>query len=211
MDNLDIYARQFDELFPTYVDQRYQEIRHLLESYDVPEAREFVQSDVFSRAARLVAPLAAIKNYKSQIPFPEDLAPVVTCIIEIRTTEVTPNAMESHGPLLHRLLSLQGFQLPTASAVMHFCRPNCFPIVDRNVEAACCLLQERFPEDFALLATPKLPGPNTSAQNKTVKYLDFIAFINKVVELQRSYGDSPDYRYVDRALMVLGSTTPPAA
>jgi hypothetical protein len=78
--------------------------------------------------------------------------------------------------------------------------------VDKNVEAACEILRDAHASDFGGLRVPKLPAPKTSALNKLEKYRAFMAFIDRVVQLQRNqYGGEPDYRFVDRALMVLGA------
>ncbi len=88
------------------------------------------------------------------------------------------NVLHAHSEQIDALLKLEGFQLPTVSAVLHYCHPNAFPIVDVNVEAACALLKEQHEMDFVNLNKPTLPASNTSVKNKKGKYLAFIVFIN---------------------------------
>ncbi len=205
MDNLDKYAQFFDAAYPNYADARYAEIKQLVALYDSANVLNIVQGHQFSEFVELIRPLTAIKNYKSQVPFPEQLQDVICCIIQIRKKKVgSPDISSNHADLFEKLISIQGFQLPTVSAVFHFCHPDHFPIVDVNVKAACALLKARFPHDFSVLEEPILPAPNTSVRNKMEKYAAFIAFISKVVSHQRVFSGNPTYRYIDKALMVIG-------
>lgn len=205
MFDLDKYAKHFDGAYRDYADARYGEIAQLLARYDDRTVRATLHSQHFLEAASLIQPVIAVKNYKSQVPFPEALLEVISCIVEIRQTAVSPeDVFGNHQALFERLLSFQGFQLPTVSAVFHFSHPRHFPIVDVNVEAACDLLKQRCQEDFKGLEVPALPAANTSAANKLRKYRMFIAFIRRVLELQSAHVAQPSYRYVDKALMVLG-------
>jgi hypothetical protein len=204
MENLDRYARFFDAAYPEYTEVRYKEIGRLVSRYDAPEILSVVRGQQFAEFVDLVRPLTAIKNYKSQVPYPENLQEVVCCIIGIRVTPVGhPDIFRNHKPLFEQLVSVQGFQLPTVSAVFHFCHADCFPIVDVNVKAACAILKERYPNEFSHHEAPLLPAPNTSAINKLRKYEAFVAFIDRIRSLQRAYGGSPTYRHTDKALMVL--------
>ena len=207
MDSLEEYANIFDKEYPAYADARYGEIAALMKIYDTTNVVARAQSDEFAKALQLIVPVIAIKNYKSQIPFPEDLVSVIQCMASIRS--ITPSGsdiLNCHKDSFDKLLSLQGFQLPTVSAIFHFSHPKYFPIVDVNVEAACILLKERYPTDFAALDEPSLPAAATSAVNKAKKYGTFIKFIDKVRELQGKCGGQADFRYIDKALMVLGVT-----
>jgi hypothetical protein len=207
MDSLEEYANIFDKEYPAYADARYGEIAALMKIYDTTNVVARAQSKEFARFLKLIVPVIAIKNYKSRIPFPEDLVSVVLCMASIRSvTSSGSNKLNCHKPTFEKLLSLQGFQLPTVSAIFHFSRPKHFPIVDVNVEAACRLLKERYPTDFAELDAPSLPADNTSAANKAKKYGGFIKFIAKVRKLQGKHGGKADFRYIDKALMVLGVT-----
>jgi hypothetical protein len=206
MDSLEKYARIFDKKYINYSDVRHQKISTLIKVYDTPDVAARVQSGEFAKLIELIAPVIAIKNYKSQIPFPEDLVSVVLCIIEIRSAPPSSSdVLSRHKAPFDKLLSLQGFQLPTVSAVLHFSHPEYFPIVDVNVEAACSHLKKIYPDDFTMLDEPSLPAVTTSADNKTEKYGVFIKFINKVRELQGGHGGQADFRYIDKALMVLGA------
>jgi hypothetical protein len=206
MDSLDRYARIFDESYPDYADARYEEIRRLVAIYDSEDATNLIASDDFSRFSALIRPVISAKNYKSQIPFPEDFQAAIEAVIAIRRTRSTgsDDKLTAYKVPFERLLSIQGFQLPTASAFMHFCHPSDFPIVDRNVEAACAYLKQLFPDDFEGVDEPSLPAAATSLENKTKKYRIFIRFLDKIRSLQAAHGGPSDYRYVDKALMVLG-------
>ena len=205
MENLDRYAQFFDAAYPEYVEARYAEIKLLVSRYDAAGILNVVQGQQFADFVDLVRPLTAIKNYKSQVPFPENLQEVVGCIIGIRATAVgDPDIFTNHKELFGQLISVQGFQLPTVSAVFHFCHAGHFPIVDVNVKAACALLKERYPNEFSNYGAPLLPAPNTSATNKLNKYAAFVAFIDRVKVLQQAHGGNPTYRLIDKALMVLG-------
>lgn len=205
MDSIEKYAKIFDESYPDYADSRYGEIKKLVEVYDAPGVPDLIAGEDFKRFAALIRPVIAIKNYKSQIPFPEDVAAVIQCVASIRAAKPLPgDILKVHKVQFEKLLSLQGFQLPTVSAVFHFCHPNDFPIVDINVEAACALLKERYPDALKNIEEPSLPAANTSSKNKAEKYLAFIAFITKVKALQAIHGGQSDFRYIDKALMVLG-------
>jgi hypothetical protein len=205
MINLNIYEKSFDTLYPAYSESRYAEIQRLIKIYDSDYVLRSVESPHFLKFIELLKPLISIKNYKSQVPFPEELHDVISCIIKIR--QVTPSPADiflNHQTLFNQLISIQGFQLPTVSAVFHFCHPNHFPIVDRNVVSACELLNRTFPNDFNGMQLPSLPALNTSVENKLKKYAAFIAFINMIVELQRPHLEGANYRYIDKALMVFG-------
>ena len=205
MENLDSYAQLFDAAYPEYAEARYAEINLLVSRYDAVGMLNVVQGQQFANFVELVRPVTAIKNYKSQVPFPENLQEVVGCIVRIRTTAVgNPDRFFNHRELFAHLISVQGFQLPTVSAVFHFCHPGHFPIVDVNVKAACVLLKERYPNEFPSYEVPPLLAPNTSAINKLTKYAAFVAFIDRVKGLQEAHGGNPTYRYIDKVLMVLG-------
>jgi hypothetical protein len=210
MEDLSRYARAFSESYPRYEDQRYLNIVEIVTRYDAAEAAAVAASAEFLRLLPVIQPIIAIKNYKSQVPFPEnDLAEVVRCVIAIRRAE-PGNLLNEPRDLIHKLLKFQGFQLPTASAVLHFSHPEHFPIVDRNVRAACKLLKERFPDGFKDIAVPVLPSVKTKPASKVNAYITFKDFIDRTRELQSHFEESdvfdqtPTYRQIDKALMVLG-------
>lgn len=207
MDDLSRYERAFDAAYPEYADSRYSEIKSLTDTYASGEdLLSVIRSGGFERFAQLLRPITAIKNYKSQTPFPEDIRAVMVNVIELKRCQIGGDALSPKaGQLFSELIAMQGFQLPTVSAVFHFCHPRNFPIVDRNVESACAILKDRNPNDFSEVEGPRLPAPNTTAKNKLAKYRSFIVFIDKIIALQRQgYGGDPDYRFIDKALMVLG-------
>ena len=205
MIDLEPYASQFDKVYPNYGDARYKDLLGLMAHYDSPSILEVLSSEQTKRAIDLIAPLIEVKNYKSQVPFPRDVLGVVSCIAGIRTTAVSPSdVFAHHGTLFERLVETQGFQLPTVSAIFHFCHPGYFPIVDVNVESACRLLQSRFPEDFQSIQTPKLPSLQAKSNTKLESYRCFVRFLSKVIDCQRRYTPGADFRFVDKALMVFG-------
>lgn len=205
MESLEKYRRHFDKSYPDYADARYGEILELVSVYDDPVIVTKLASKAFLEFEALVKPLVAIKNYKSQVPFPENLSGVIRCIAEIKTASIdAKDILKNHRWHLKNLLSIQGFQLPTVSAVLHFCHPDSFPIVDVNVKSACELLSKKYPDDFSGYKVPSLPSPNTSAKNKEEKYLEFIKFIGRVRSLDSTHGKSISLRDADKALMVLG-------
>jgi hypothetical protein len=205
MESLSQYAEAFDHYYPNYSEGRYAQIALLVERYAEHNVLSHIQSAEFQQFSELLRPLIAIKNYKSQVPFPEDLAAVIENIIHIRRTTVGPiDVFGNHADYFNALIQQQGFQLPTVSAVFHFCHRDRFPIVDVNVEAACVLLKEQYPAEFPMSA-PRLPAPSTSPANKLAKYRDFISFIQKIIELQQEHVEDVSLRYIDRALMVLGN------
>ena len=205
MESLKPYAECFEAAYPGYADARYEEIRQLVEIYSDPQIIAFLESEPFAASIRLIRPVVAIKNYKSQVPFPEDIRAAVTCIREIACTTVrADDALAGHATLLNRLLGLQGFRLPTASAVLHFCHPEHFPIVDVNVEAACVCLSQRYPQDFQGIDVPCLPRWHERGDAVVCAYRDFISFIKRVCDLQVEHTPDVSYRYIDKALMVLG-------
>ena len=206
MDNLDRYAQYFDTAYRDYADARYTGIVRLVSSYDAEGILNIIDGQQFGECIKLLQPLIAIKNYKSQVPFPENLREVLRLIINIRQTEVgSSDVFSNHDKYFKQLVSLQGFQLPTASAVFHFCHPKSFPIVDVNVKEACAHLKDLNQKEFANLEAPGLPASNTSSDNKLKKYKEFEGFIKRVMSLQKEqHGGKPTYRYIDKALMVLG-------
>ena len=205
MESLEKYADFFEAAYPDYADARYSKIRMALSLYDGEGAEDFVMSSDFERAVALMLPVILIKNYKSQIPFPENIPAVIKAFFMVKTARVNPDDIfEQLRPAFSHLLSLQGFQLPTVSAVLHFFHPAHFPIVDRNVQSACELLIRQHPESFAGYAPPVMPAPGTSIDNKLKKYLDFIRVIDRIMELHPPGVLSERYREMDKALMVLG-------
>lgn len=204
-DKIDTHAQEFDGKFPEYADNRYGEIANLVNVYRKEWAEPFINEngECLNKLLSLIKPIIAIKNYKSQIPFPEKLDEVIRCVISIiSTTPNTSEILKNHDRDFKKLLETEGFQLPTVSAIFHFCHPSYFPIVDKNVAKACALLKETYRTEFSCVETPSLPAPNTSLRNKINKYIEFIKFINKVKIL---HGGDVDYRHIDKALMVIGS------
>ena len=136
MHDLAPYARAFDTEYPDYADARYAEITSLIDSYGSSEdLLSIIAGKPFELLTELIRPITAVKNYKSQTPFPEDIRPVVANVIELKRCDIGEGTLaQKTGELFRALIKAQGFQLPTVSAVFHFCHPNAFPIVGRNVE-----------------------------------------------------------------------------
>lgn len=204
MENLDKYAEQFDTDYPSYADVRYSGILALMSAYNSDTASALLASESFKQVLEMILPIIAVKNYKSQIPFPEDVFAVVESLIKLKGVTIdTSDRFSGLTLIFNKLESIQGFQLPTISAVFHFCHPENFPIVDINVQAACMVLIERNSE-LAGYKCPKLPAPGTSAANKLEKYKQFIELIDKILDLQSESQAVNNYRSMDKALMVLG-------
>jgi hypothetical protein len=92
-------------------------VLRLVKAYDVADVKDYVKGPDFGKAARVIEPLTAIRNYKSQVPYPSDIAGTITCIIELRKTNVTrKDVLCRHYDTLTRLLGIGAFQLPTVSA-----------------------------------------------------------------------------------------------
>jgi hypothetical protein len=207
MINLQPYVEAFNDLYPDYADARYSEIQALMAVYHDEQVQKIVSGVDFKRYSELLVPLIKIKNYKSQIPFPDQISSVLLKISRLKQSEVpaVPLSGEPEKIFLEFIaMERQGFQLPTLSAVFHFCHPNDFPIVDTNVEAACRLLANWYPGDFGGLEIPRLPVSQTSPANKLRKYRAFIAFLDKICASQSRYMAEVDYRLIDKALMVFG-------
>lgn len=205
MKTLEPYARHFDRSYSNYEDARYKGLLDLVARYDSPSARQLLASAEFKAAIAMIEPLIEIKNYKSQVPFPRDVVATLECIADMRSSAVLPgDPLRNYEAPVLKLLEIEGFQLPTVSAVLHFCHPASFPIVDVNVQAACKLMQSRYPLEFEGLTLPKLPWPQAKTVAKLESYRCFIRFLSKVVEAQRVHTLGADFRFVDKALMVLG-------
>ena len=211
MIDLSPFIDNFDDEFPEYGDDEYGVIRDLAESLRQEEIRAFVNHQQFDEFVSCLLPLIAIRNYKSQVPFPSELRAVVHCMLEIADLDVgnPPGDIEIGAEHFALLTDLQGFELPTVSAVFHFCFPDHFPIVDRYVNAADRHLYD-VDEDNEFRGRPDLvrtvlPAANTSNGNKMNHYKNFIRYAFRIAELQaRQYGHDFSIREVDKGLMVLG-------
>ena len=205
MQNLEIYREYFDEAYPDYADHQYDQIRQFILSLPITaEAITLLNSEEARRIYQLLIPVIKIKNYKSHIPFPIELYEAALIIVNIKNSTSTENMSETHIALFNDLLDIQGFQLPTVSAVLHFCHPSVFPIVDRNIEAACKLLANDYADELQL-ASPSLPVSTTSNSNKLEKYVCFMEFLNRLSMLHnQEHETNYGLRELDKALMVFG-------
>lgn len=177
----------------------------MMARYDSAAIEAILASDAFKSHMAIILPVIAIKNYKTQVPFPADVLAVVEAVVMARkaTIDAADRFKNLEAPF-NELEAIQGFQLPTISAIFHFCHPENFPIVDRNVQAACEILIDRNPE-LTAYECPIIPASGTSAANKLNKYKQFIHVIDGI---KAAHPDSPlknGYRGIDKALMVLGS------
>lgn len=203
MINLEQYRNYFSQAYPDYADGKYSQISDLVMALPTDEETVRILTSADAQATLgLVLPLIKIKNYKSQIPFPEQLFQAASLIVAVKNSAPTTSILDNNAKLFEKLLSLEGFQLPTISAVYHFCHPAVFPIVDRNIEAACRLLSG----EQSKRLSPSLPVFTTSATNKLSKYKAFIQFLTTVRnQHNQEHGTNYDYRELDKALMVYGA------
>lgn len=204
MKNLEIYRKFFDTAYPDYLDTEYEEISRLMRAIpDIDKVISTFKSSEAKDLLGLIIPLIKIKNYKSQIPFPEDIFHTTKLIAEIKNGTPMDNLSEEHVGLFGELLEVEGFQLPTVSAVLHFCHPDFYPIVDRNIESACDSLLKEIQDSG--ITKPKLPASTTSTNNKLTKYRQFILCLTKLRKLHnRQHATNYSFRELDKALMVYG-------
>jgi len=204
--DLSLYQKKFDQQYGEYA-ENYKIVKAHTNRLNTRGLLQELTSVEFRRFATLLEPLVWIKNYKTQSPFPVDVVSVLRCIIELKRSSI-PAARLSKEPerLFLEILRKQGFGLPTVSALFHFCHPNRYPIVDRNVEAACNVLKRQHATDFEDLDAPKLPDAKLPETMKLARYRSFITFIDRIKNLQKQqHGGRPSYRFIDKALMVLGA------
>jgi hypothetical protein len=211
MIDLSPYIGDFDDVFPEYGDGEYAVIRDLADTLQEDEIQAFLDHDQFDVFVSCLLPLIEIRNYKAQVPFPTELRSVLGCMLDIAHLDVgnAPGDIEVGAEQFELLMGLKGFDLPTVSAVFHFCFPNHFPIVDRYVNAADRFLYDedqdnefRGQED---LRRTVLPAANTSIENKKMHYNNFIRFVFRIADLQaHQYGHHFSIREIDKGLMVMG-------
>ena len=206
MKNLEIYRRYFDQAYPDYADDQYIAISNLVAALpNTQVVSEILETESAKKIVDLIIPLVKIKNYKSQIPFPENIHDAVKIIIEIKNSQPEENVSKRHVELFENIVNIKGFQLPTISAVLHFCHPTTYPIVDRNIEEGCGLLQKEYPDEIQEDAVPSLPASTTSSNNKLSKYRGFIKFLANLKKLHNEQHETTyGFRELDKALMVYG-------
>lgn len=208
------WERLFDEKYPRYEDERYQHLLGLYERYAEggrgADALKVVASAEFARCLWFLQGMLAVKNYKGQVPFPENPDEIVAALgFIIRLKRWQPRAAPFSDGALRKifagLLALPGFEFRTVTAIFHFCHPDVFPIADLNVEAACARLKETHPALFGHLPLPRLPLYAMDPAQKIECYKRFIAFLEAARKAEQRRGARlPTFRFVDRALMVLG-------
>ena len=206
MESLEVYRHYFDQAYPDYADSEYAAIAEMIsELPTIDVASKILSSDHSDKVLSLIVPLIRIKNYKSQIPFPVALFDAVKLIVDIKNTAPSEDVSRKHVELFECFIELKGFQLPALSAVLHFCHPKTYPIVDRNIESACGLLSKKFPCELEEDSLPSLPASTTSTKNKLAKYRSFISFLTRVKHLHNEqYKTDYEFRDLDKALMVYG-------
>ncbi|PIE48164.1 MAG: hypothetical protein CSA42_00270 [Gammaproteobacteria bacterium] len=204
MENLEIYRKFFDTAYPNYADTEYEGISRLIRA--IPDIDKVISTFKCSGAKEilgLIVPLIKIKNYKSQIPFPEDIYYAAQLIAEIKNGTPKEKLSKEHVDLFGKLLEIEGFQLPTVSAVLHFCHPAFYPIVDRNIESACNSLLKEIPDSG--ITKPELPASTTTTDDKLSKYRQFISCLTELRKLHNTqYATNYNFRELDKALMVYG-------
>jgi hypothetical protein len=210
------YHDAFDEWFPRYKDSVYTGIHMLVDSYRPPLGKdllEIVNSADFRGSMAVLQPLIAIRNYKSQTPFlyrPRDLVRAIELLVELSACKPgrsDPLSDPTVVDVIKGLLELDGFRLATVSAVCHFCHPKLFPIVDINIQAACLPLKSIYPDYFEGLQPPRLPADRTYADSMAIieRYREFKAFIDAVMRAHSMNVGRVDYRFIDKAMMVIGA------
>lgn len=179
--NLERYRRYFDQAYPAYGNERYENIALLVDNLPTLQAfNTLLKTQQALEVRELLAPLILIKNYKSQTPFPSEPLDVIGIILQIRT-HIQDDLLSEHlQQPFFRLLESEGFQLPTISAIFHFCDRLRYPIVDRNIEAACALLASQYPDEIRADTVPTLPGYGVNNLNKLGAYRKFISFLTAV-------------------------------
>jgi len=200
MINLAKYSAQFEQKFKKYRKSEYQHIVDIVENrLGNKEALNAISSAQFAKAMELLEPVIKMRNYKTQIPFPEDIRAVMLIVVAIKASKPQEKEISAqHKALFIKLITIDSFELPTVSAVFHFCYPEHFPIVDKYIAEACRFLKK---DSKMRLAAPKLPYVNDAVISKFNRYRDFAKFLNLV----RDKYEIPSYRELDMALMVLGS------
>jgi len=206
--DLKSYAEEFDKTFPDYADDPYNGIIKSINGIRKLNP-SIVKTDCFSQLCELLEPIILIRNYKAQTPFPQikDLRTVIESMAKLADISKAEPGCKGYKEIFAKLIEVDGFQLPTVSAFFHFIHPERFPIVDRNVEAACQVL---LPPDTQI----RLPQHSQKADKKYESYLNFIACIREIIKAQRDIkrnredswpNSEDDFRSIDKALMVLGS------
>jgi hypothetical protein len=209
MIDLDPFKKYFDHCYPRYGEKRYNNICLLVKM--LPPSED-IESCLESQQGRtliaVVKSLVEIVNYKSQKPFPTDLPALIREIVRLKRASVNDNRLgHDFEGVFNALLKMEGLQLPTVSAIFHFCYPSQYPIVDRWIAASCELLVERYGQVLGSFPcqAPRLPAPNASEENKLKKYKDFISLLDRIRQVQESqYQTAYCYRELDKALMVFG-------
>jgi len=206
MRNLALYANYFDRVYKNYGDAPYREILTLIDNLpELDEKISALEDETLDLLKEFIQPAIRIRNYKAQAPAPESILECSKLLARLQASQARHPLSGSHSKYFDDLLSMEGIQLPTVSAYLHFSHPDLYPIVDRNVESACKLLFEESSKSYSKQGAPKLPASSTSTENKRSKYLRFIEFLSRVCELQIGIFDAHyDYRTLDKALMVLG-------
>ena len=202
--NLEAFRQRFDSNYPRYTDAPYFEILNLISELDDGD-RDLLTSRDGARVLNLLLPVIKIKNYKTQVPFPENVTDLVDLILRLRFTEISgPESWMKIEDLLMRLLAVQGIQLPTASAYLHFCHPEHCPIVDRNIQSACEILFITHPDRYTL-GLPRLPSQSATSDSKVQSYNSLKLFLDETRLYQnQTYNTDWCFRDLDKALMVLG-------
>jgi hypothetical protein len=203
MINLQPFKNRFDSEFPAYSSEHYQKIRDCVAAIPTAEkVEELLASTPGKQVLDLLHPLIEVKNYKSQVPFPTNPYGALCNIAKLKDLGAPQAESETFGAqrfdIFKALIDNKGLDLPTVSAIFHFCFPGSYPIVDRNIAAACnelCPLEQ----------PPALPTYGASADYKWKVYERFTDCLNRLMAAHnKAYETGYDFRSLDKALMVYG-------
>jgi len=200
------YQEHFDVAYEEYGDTNYEELQNRMSAHEaISRQVKALDAEILETIRLYLAPIVSIRNYKAQVPMNEDVLSVADCVAALASETAVAPLEDGHCDAFCRLLDMKGHQLPTVSAYFHFCHPNEYPIVDRNVQNACELLSSADESLLPEFAVPVLPYVNTSRTNKKTKYLQFIAYLSNLRDLHNDkHGTNYEYRDLDKALMVYG-------
>jgi hypothetical protein len=200
--------QRFDNEFPAYGNARYAGIAACVAALPTArDLRDLLASACGRRVLDLLRTLLEIRNYKAQVPFPRNPAGVLHAIATLKDLGAPRDDDDAFGPrrqdVFERLVGFDGFELPTVSAVFHFCFPDRYPIVDRNIETACKALCNGLDTGEP---PPALPAYAASAERKWTAYRTFAHCLQRIRQAHNArYGTTYDFRALDRALMVYGA------
>jgi hypothetical protein len=213
LEDLTPYENYFNTAFPNYNDDVYAEIRHASNDWRDPGAMGVIDDENIEPFLGLLGPLVKIYNFKNTIDFPSNPKEAIRSLINVMNAELgeapglndPPIQVGDYHQLIASLIGHEGIALRTATAYLHFCYPDHFPIIDKNVKKGCARLFNIYPQDFERFdGAPILPPYGDDIETQLTRYQDFVNFIAHVKLLQFQYDPEVTFRKVDKALMVIG-------